>query len=143
MTSTTAHSAGNSCIYFPLSHDKTLDLAPGGITEMSGLSGVLTFADTGFIRNGEYRHVAQTDKPGLTKFIDKCNDQLFALNTAIKSLSSALAYIEKDELIEEECDAVLFLITGLSEISNEVLNAMMKGQEALNNGCFLETPKPE
>ena len=110
---------------------------------MSGLSGVLTFADTGFIRNGEYRHVAQTDKPGLTKFIDKCQDQLFALNNAIRALSAALAYTQKDDLNEGDFDAVLFLITGLSELGNEVLNAMLKGQEALDNGCFLETPKPE
>jgi hypothetical protein len=82
-------------IYFPLSHDKTLDLAPGATTEMSGLSGVLTFADTGFVRNDEYQPIAQTDKPGLIMFVDKCNDQLFALNNAIRSLSTALAYTQK------------------------------------------------
>jgi hypothetical protein len=82
-------------IYFPLSHDKTLDLAPGGITEMSGLSGVMAFADAGFIRNDEYQPTAQTDKPGLIKFVDKCSDQLYALNNAIRSLSSALAYTQK------------------------------------------------
>jgi hypothetical protein len=96
MTINTAHSAGNSSsIYFPLTQTKTLDLAPGGITEMSGLSGVLTFTDTGFVRNAEYQPTAQTDKPGLIMFIDKCNNQLFALNNAIRSLSTALAYTQR------------------------------------------------
>jgi hypothetical protein len=46
-------------------------------------------------RENDYRPVAQTDKYGLTRFIYKCNDQLFSLNNQITALSTALAYAQK------------------------------------------------
>jgi hypothetical protein len=144
MTTTNAHSAGNSSkIYFPQRPDQKLDLAPGGTTEMSGLSGVLAFSDMGFVRNAEYQPIAQTDKPGLLKFIEKCNDQLFALNNSIRSMSTAMVQCDKSELRNDDVDGVLFLVTGLSELINELLNALGRAQECLENNWFLESPDTE
>jgi hypothetical protein len=38
---------------------------------------------------------------------------------------------------------VLFLITGLSEITNEIMNATNQAQECLERGWFLESPAAE
>jgi len=100
------------------------------ITNLGALANAYQYVPT---KDGGKRVEYATDTEGLTTAIDQAGRTIDAIQWGIQSVTSIIALCDNQSDIQEHLTGVMWLITGLSELSCEMRGIAQDMQYSLDN----------
>jgi hypothetical protein len=129
----------SEAIYFPLIPARRL--LPSGDTDFRGLCVLFTLDETARLERVDdefFRYRYQTDKAGLEQAAHLGRCAASALANAIEVIGKLTVHADLAELDAGDHAALGWLVSGLGELTFQVLDATFAAGKALADGDYLE-----